>query len=202
MDLERVSDELQPDGLTPKQAAFIREYVVDFNIGRAALRAGYGKGENLHTASVKGSQLLADPRILQHIHAYLANAAERANLTKERILEELSVVAFSNIDHYTVDDNGNPTVKEGAPLSALRAVSRIKKRTRYEKDADGNMSPVHETEIFLWNKVDGLSMAMKHRGMFVEKRITVKASVEELMRTIADQEGHLLGNEVFPDNDE
>lgn len=175
-------------GLTERERAFLREYPVDFNATRAALRAGYGGGTNANTAAVKGHECLKHPVIRAALDHYLATTAQRANLTRERLLEELSIVAFSNIDDYTLDTHGNVALKPGANPKALRAISRIKKRVRFEKDENGDPSPVIETELYLWNKTDALSMAMKHKGMFIERKITATIPLEDMIKQLAAED--------------
>jgi hypothetical protein len=59
--------------LTPKQEAFIREYLVDFNATNAAHRAGY-QGDRKTLSSI-GSQNLAKPAIQRRINHALAECA-------------------------------------------------------------------------------------------------------------------------------
>ncbi len=49
--------------LTPKQARFVEEYLLDLNATQAATRAGYSK----KTANEQGAQLLAKLRIRQAV---------------------------------------------------------------------------------------------------------------------------------------
>ena len=51
--------------LTPKQAEFVRQYLVDLNATQAAIRAGYSE----KTANEQGSRLLANVSVSQAIVA-------------------------------------------------------------------------------------------------------------------------------------
>ncbi len=53
--------------LTPKQARFVEEYLLDLNATQAAIRAGY----SAKTANEQGSQLLAKLSIRQAVAEYL-----------------------------------------------------------------------------------------------------------------------------------
>ena len=70
--------------LNAKQAAFVREYLVDRNGAQAAIRAGYSeKGAN-----VKGAQLLAIVRIREAVEAGNEAHAEKCEVTRESIKAE------------------------------------------------------------------------------------------------------------------
>jgi phage terminase small subunit len=72
--------------LNPKQAAFVREYLKDFNATQAAIRAGYSQ----KTAKEQGSRLL-----LTNVHVKAAvkkgqeKAAEKAEITAEWVRDKL-----------------------------------------------------------------------------------------------------------------
>ena len=71
--------------LTPKQDTFCREYLVDLNATAAARRAGYSNG----TAHVQGPRLLANVRVAERIEELQSEAAERAEVTVDEVIEML-----------------------------------------------------------------------------------------------------------------
>lgn len=70
--------------LTPKQAAFCREYMVDCNGTQAAIRAGYSE----HTANEQASQMLAKPHIENEVRRLQAEIAAASKVTVESLLIE------------------------------------------------------------------------------------------------------------------
>ena len=97
--------------LTPKQARFVAEYLIDPNKKTATLRAGYGTAE--HNARVHG-QLIADsPAVAAAIKEGQAQLAARLNITAERVLREYAKIAFFDI-RKLLDDTGGPL-----PLTSL-----------------------------------------------------------------------------------
>ena len=76
--------------LNEKQMAFAREYVHDFNATQAAIRAGYSK----KTAGSLGFDLLKKAEIQQEISAIIEKAKQNTEVTVERVLAELSAIAF------------------------------------------------------------------------------------------------------------
>lgn len=75
--------------LTPKQEAFIREYMVDLNATQAAIRAGY----SAKTANRIGQENLTKPVILDAIKQKMDKRAEKVDLSAEWILQRLMLVA-------------------------------------------------------------------------------------------------------------
>jgi hypothetical protein len=71
--------------LTPKQRAFIREYVIDKNCTQAAIRAGYSAA----TAKQQGSRLLTNVDVLAAVNAAEQKHAETCGITIETITQML-----------------------------------------------------------------------------------------------------------------
>ena len=175
--------------LDDRQRAFVLTYPEDFQPGKAAERAGYGNG-NPESARVMGSRLMATPAVVSAILTELETRSERANIEAGKLLEELATVAFSSVDHFVIDDFGNVALAEGAPDKAIRSVSKIKKRVRHSFDKEGNVvGTTYETEISLWNKVEALNLAMKHRGMFIDRTLHVTGTLEEMLKVLAANNG-------------
>lgn len=75
--------------LTPRQAAFIREYLVDLNATQAAIRAGY----SARTARAQGHRLLTDADIRQAITEAQEQRSERTGITADYVLSNIKEVA-------------------------------------------------------------------------------------------------------------
>ena len=79
--------------LTPKQARFVEEYLIDLNATQAAIRAGYSE----KTARAMGHENLTKPDIEEAIADALKARRQRTEVTQDRVLEELAVLAFAPI---------------------------------------------------------------------------------------------------------
>ena len=91
---------------------FAREYVIDHNASQAAIRAGFTNGPGI---GVTASRLLKDPKIADRI-AYLDEKhLKAADITAERVLEELARIAFAK----AVDP-----VKNSDKTTALRMLAQ------------------------------------------------------------------------------
>lgn len=68
--------------LTPRQAAFCREYLVDLNSTQAAIRAGYSE----QSAGNTGYDLINKPHIRKYIQEWADQRAERAKVNGDYVL--------------------------------------------------------------------------------------------------------------------
>jgi hypothetical protein len=86
------------EGLTPKQAAFVMEYLKDLNATQAAIRAGYSE----KTADQQASRLLTNVKVQEAVTKGREKLAAKVEVTTERVLGGLLAEA-------TADDG--PTCK-------------------------------------------------------------------------------------------
>jgi len=71
--------------LTPKQALFVKEYLVDLNATQAAIRAGYSE----KTAQVIGSENLSKPLIQAAIAEGTKARAAKVDISAEYVLQTI-----------------------------------------------------------------------------------------------------------------
>ena len=79
-------------GLTPKQAAFVREYLVDLNGTQAAIRAGYSPA----TANEQAARLLTYASVREAVEAGKAARAAAVEITAETVLRGLLAEATAD----------------------------------------------------------------------------------------------------------
>ena len=79
--------------LTPRQAMFVSEILVDGNAAAAAKRAGYAP----KAAKEQGYDLLTRPHIAEAVAAKRAKRLERNEVTADRVMQELARIAFLDI---------------------------------------------------------------------------------------------------------
>ena len=71
--------------LTPKQEAFVAEYLVDLNATAAAERAGFSE----KTAYSQGQRLLKNVEVADAIQKALAERSERTEITQDYVLTSI-----------------------------------------------------------------------------------------------------------------
>lgn len=79
--------------LTPQQAQFVQEYLIDLNATQAAIRAGY----SADTAKQQGSRLLTIVDVGKAIADAMAERSVRTRVTADRVLTELARIGFGDI---------------------------------------------------------------------------------------------------------
>lgn len=148
--------------LTPKQARFAAEYLVDLNGTQAAIRAGYSP----RTANQMASDLLAKPDIAALIAEKQARQLERADLTATRVLEELRRLAFSDVTGL-FDEHGNLKPLHTLTPEQAAAIASLEVVKKNITAGDGQIDTVHKLKV--WDKTKALEMLAKHFGVLTER---------------------------------
>lgn len=78
--------------LTPKQARFVEEYLIDLNATQAAIRAGY----SARTARKIGQENLTKPDIAEAISAAQSARSERTEISQDMVLREWVDIAMAD----------------------------------------------------------------------------------------------------------
>lgn len=71
--------------LTPQQARFVEEYLIDLNGTAAAIRAGY----SAKTAPAQASRLLSHVKVREAVEEGMKARQERTALTQDEVIEDL-----------------------------------------------------------------------------------------------------------------
>lgn len=114
--------------LTDKQAAFVEEYLKDFNATRAAERAGYSGSYN--TLGAIGCENLKKPKIAEAISARMEELVMDAN----EVLVRLSEIAKGEWARY-IDENGEVQIDKMVADRKAHLITKIsdtKYGRRYE----------------------------------------------------------------------
>jgi phage terminase small subunit len=73
------------EGLTPKQALFVQEYLVDLNATQAAIRAGYSE----KTAAEMGYENLRKPQIQAAVTEAMQKRVSRVELSQDYVIRSV-----------------------------------------------------------------------------------------------------------------
>jgi hypothetical protein len=177
-----------------REELFVAAYLSHGNATQAAKDAGF----SAKMAYAKGHDMLKRPSVRTAIDASRTRIVKKLNVTAERIVEEMAVVAFSDIRHYSVDGQVIDwlTLAPGAPDSAMRAIKRVKRKERIipqkPSPTNPNGEPVREveTEFELWSKDSQVRSLGDYRKLFKENRADSDDDGEEL--TAAQREERII----------
>ena len=136
--------------LTPKQAEFVRQYLVDLNGTQAAIRAGYAAG----SAEVTASNLLRNPKIASLVQTAMAERGERTKTTADDVLLEIKRLAM--FDPMDLADVKSPQDFASLPEDVRRAI------VGWGWDKQGNFT-------IKLAKQGALEMLGRHHGLFKDR---------------------------------
>ncbi len=153
-----------------KRECFCQEYIIDNNGTKAAERAKYSK----KTANEQGSQLLAILSVQQRIAELRAVREERTRVTQDRVVRELAMLGFSDLQNYITIDKLTGAIQakgfEDMPPGESRALKSIKEDRAIKEDANGKGVTVYDKVSFTTHdKIRALEILAKHLGMLVER---------------------------------
>lgn len=156
--------------MNPKQSVFCEEYLVDLNAAQAAIRAGYSK----KTARTIGQNLLTKIDIQVRIERLMKSRAKRTEITQDRVLLELAMIAFSDLKNYIdINKDTGAVIAKGfddMPEGESRVIKAIKENRVIKESADGKQVTVYDKfEFALHDKLKALEMIGRHLGMFIDK---------------------------------
>jgi len=135
--------------LTPKQARFVAEYLVDLNATQAAVRAGYSR----KTATWIGPQLLGKTHVAQAIERAQEKRALRVEITQDEIIRDIMEI--------------RDRCMQRAPVVDMRG--------RQVQDEEGNNLWAFNSR----DALKALELLGKHLGMFVDRsKVEVEGHVE------------------------
>lgn len=184
---------------------FCEEYLIDLNATQAAIRAGYSE----RTATAQAARLLTNVNVQEYIQKRKRDRVERTEITQDRVLQELAVIAFSNAADYAavvekqmmlkcedgteigmIDDAGKPVMYRTVEPVLTQDLTENQKRALavIKKGRDG-------FEVKPYDKIRALELLGKHIGMFTEK-VEVSGEVnnpfeglttEELKKLVYDE---------------
>lgn len=167
MSAARPIEEVWP-ALTPREATFVEAVAAGGMTYAAAARAA---GYSAVRAKATGSELAHRPAVQAAIRRRWTELAAENGYDAHRVHHELSLLAFSDVAHFTVDpETGDVAATPDAPAGATRALAKVKKRIRHQTK-DGETTTIIDTEFALWPKPEALLKAGTHLGAFDDARL-------------------------------
>lgn len=173
---QNAADKPLPD----QQERFCQEYLIDLNATAAAGRAGYSDPNY-------GRQLIAKPNVSARIADLMGEREKRTGVTADRVINELALIAFSNLDDYAewggdVDGGNVLRLKPSRQLTrAQKAVIKSIRHTRKRGKTDEDT-----LEIVREDKLSALDKLAKHLNLYGEHGDDGKRSgLDDLITTMA-----------------
>jgi len=172
------------NGLTPKQARFVQEYLIDLNATQAAIRAGYAPTY----ANRQANQLLDIPRLAEAVARAKGARAKRTEITQDMVLKELGKIAFGDQRGVMEWGADGVTLRESSELTDDEAA--MVAEVAETKTKDGGSIRLKTND-----KVGALQLVGKHLGMFADRLKVEQVAGEDekrimgLLETMARKAG-------------
>ena len=155
--------------ITPKQKAFVEEYLIDLNATRAAKRAKY-KDPNY------GRVLTAKTHVWKAIERAMEKRAIRTEITQDKVLEEIAKIGFANITDFLeyktalriidYDDNNNPIYDWG-----VMVVTKDSENVDGAAISEVSVSKDGTFKFKLYDKLNALDKLARHLNIYTGQSV-------------------------------
>lgn len=152
------------DKLTPKQAKFVAEYIIDLNATRAYVAAGYSE----NGASVGASKLLANAKVAAEVAKKTQKIANKLEITAEKVLQELAKLAFFDPRKFFNEDGSAKLIHELDDDTAM-ALAGMDVMELFEGSGDQKHAYGLMKKFKLVDKGQNLERLGKHLKLFTDK---------------------------------
>lgn len=159
--------------MTPKQQKFVEEYQKDLNATKAAQRAGY----STKTAYSAGQRLLKVVEVADALKAATEARSERADVTADRVLRELAVIAFSDI-RALFGKNGQLKDIAELPEAVARMLASVEVTKQKTKRSGKSTTEEWVNKVKSWDKLKALELIGRHLKMWDEGDAGKKVPVD------------------------
>lgn len=167
-----------PRPLTPRQQAFVEEYLIDMNATQAAIRAGYSRSYPDQTAW----KLLRTPAVREAIDKAKEQRSRRTQIHADWLLSRLAEEALADIaDLY--DENGGLKPVDQWPLIWRQGlVAAVEVKELFEGRGESREAIGRVSQVKLSDRIKRLELIGKHIDVqaFREKvEVEVSGSLAE-----------------------
>jgi phage terminase small subunit len=153
--------------LTPRQARFCDEYLIDLNATQAAIRAGYSP----RTANQQGARLLANVKIQAALGERMEKRAERTGIDADSVVRRLAEIAFGDLGEF-LDILPDGTAR--VDLAKAKGKTRLLKKYDCKQILAGDPNdalPIGDMKIELHDGLRALDMLMRHLGAYAPDKV-------------------------------
>lgn len=168
--------------LTPKEARFVLEYLVDLDVERAANVAGFSPS----MAHTKAFMWVRDgktkPHVFNAIRKQQAKLIRKTEVTQERIVTEYAKLGFLDPSRF-YDSDGELIPVPDLPKEVAATLTEINVLTSINPDGDS----IDTLKKIKWSDKKGaLDSLSRHLGMFIDKHELTGKDGSKLFPELSD----------------
>ena len=171
-------------GLTIKQENFCNYYIESGNASDAYRRAYSCEKMRDKQVWEESCKLLSNPKVTQRVNELQEEQKGKSDITKERILQELSGIAFSSIAdmHNTWIERKEFDKLSKKEKSAIKSIStKILKKNIGTSD-EPEIVDVEYVKIELYDKIKAIERICKMLGFDSPTEMNINRTEEEMSR--------------------
>ena len=163
--------------LTVKQENFCNYYIESGNASEAYRRAYSCRKMKDEAVSVKAIELLNNGKITVRVKELQEEQKNKSDITKERILQELSSIAFSTIAdmHNTWIERKDFDKLSKQEKSAIKSISTKTLKKNIGTNDDPEIIDVEYVKIELYDKIKAIERICKMLGFDEPTKIDLKS---------------------------
>lgn len=177
----RTGGKVASRALTPKQARFVDEYLVDLNATRAAARAGYSD-PNI------GRQLITKNNVQEAISAKMAEREKRTEITQDRVLLEAARLALFD-PRKLFNDDGSPKGITELDDDTAAALAGIEVVEQFEGSGKDRVFVGYLKKYRIADKNSALEKLFRHHGLYERDNEQKTDPLTSLLHAIAGGNG-------------
>lgn len=148
-----------------KREKFAKEYLIDLNGTRAAIRAGYAPKH----ADTEAVRLLGDAKVKAIIETEQAKLAARCDIQKEELIRLLRRRAHANMADFTRIVGDRPVLDfTGVTREKMAAVQEISEDTTGGR-GDGERKLVLRTKVKICNPDQAIELLARMSGLLIDR---------------------------------
>jgi phage terminase small subunit len=166
--------------MTEQKKRFADKYFETLNGSKSAVYAGYSESTSRQIAY----NLLQEPEVEEYLTKLREKYELKTGITKEKWLNELAEVGFSNIQDFIEDSNNIKDISK-IEKSKAASVSSVKKTV-----IEGEFGTKEVVEFKLHDKLNALEKIGRHLGYFEKDNEQLKSQTQNIIN---------LGSGVKPD---
>jgi len=144
--------------ITPQQERFCREFIIDLNVTKAAVRAGYSH----KYANNRPQNFTKHAGIQARIAELQKSTIDRLEITAEKVLREFAKIAFADPRSVMEWDANGVTVRASSELTDDEAATVAEVSQTVTKDGGSMKLKMHD-------KVAALNALGRHLALFTDK---------------------------------